>query len=112
MGGTSDLREGALRASVRGRGGELPSPQGQKEGLGLTLQQGRIRLDRRTGALDGFEHRKADNQSGLWILSAVPLRTVRILNCLDAEPFFFYSEGGRWDYFITHHYFSEPEPES
>lgn len=45
MGGMSDLREGAPRASVRGQGWELPAPQGQEEGWRLTLQQGRIRLD-------------------------------------------------------------------
>lgn len=44
MGGMSDLRVGVPRASVRGRGAELPAPQGQKEGLGLSLQPGGIRL--------------------------------------------------------------------
>lgn len=61
MGGTSDLRVGALRPSVRGRGGELRAPQGQREGAGLTVQPGRNRLDRRVCALDGCEHGRADD---------------------------------------------------
>lgn len=63
------LERGPPQAFVRAPGGDLPAPQGQKERLGLTPQQGKIRLDRRTCAMNGCEHRRADDQGGLWILS-------------------------------------------